>query len=200
MNLLIWAALGYLFGSLPTGYLAVKAMTGKDIRTLGSGNTGGTNAGRILGKKWAVLVSFVDMLKGGAAVLLCGALGGSDLAAAMTAFAAVCGHNFPVWLGFHGGKGVATTFGTLFFVQMPLSCAAVLAAGALWFAVMKVTRYVSVASLAALLSMALFFSVLGMHGAFVVLALLLAALSFWRHRENLRRLRAGTENKTIGRP
>lgn len=196
MNWLFWAAVGYLFGSLPTGYLAVKFITGKDIRTLGSGNTGGTNAGRILGKKWAVLVSLVDMLKGGAAVALCASLGGSDEAAAVTAFAAVCGHNFPVWLNFHGGKGVATTFGTLFFVQTPLSCAAVLAAGALWFVVMKVTHYVSVASLAALLSTALFFSLLKVHRAFSALALLLALLSFWRHRENLRRLKAGTENKT----
>ena len=114
----------------------------------------------------------------------------------MTAFAAVCGHNFPVWLNFHGGKGVATTFGTLFFVQMPLSCAAVLSGGALWFVVMKVTHYVSVACLAALLSTALFFSLLKVHRAFSALALLLALLSFWRHRENLRRLKAGTENKT----
>jgi glycerol-3-phosphate acyltransferase PlsY len=195
MNTLIWVLAGYLFGSLPTGYLAVKLLTGKDIRTLGSGNTGGTNAGRVLGKKWAVIVTVIDMLKGGAAVLLCHYFGGSDTTVALAAFAAVCGHNFPVWLNFHGGKGVATTFGTLFFVQIWHSCAAVLGAGALWFVVMKATHYVSAASIAALLFLALLFYLTGMHHAYVILALLLALLSLWRHRENLRRLMNGTENK-----
>ena len=198
MNTLFWVLTGYLFGSLPTGYLAVKLMTGRDIRTLGSGNTGGTNAGRVLGRKWAVIVSFIDMLKGGAAVMLCHRFGGSDLTVALTAFAAVCGHNFPVWLKFHGGKGVATTFGTLFFVQVWHSCAAVLGAGALWFAVMKATHYVSAASIAALLFMAALFHLAGMHHAYSVLALALAFLSVWRHRENLRRLLNGTEIK-VGR-
>ena len=114
---------------------------------------------------------------------------------AAAAFAAVCGHNYPVWLGFHGGKGVATTLGTLFFVQMWPSCAAVLLGGVLWFLIMKATRYVSVASLAALLFIAGSFYFFGLHRAFVILALVLAALSLWRHRANLKRLAGGTENK-----
>ncbi len=199
MDHALWAVVGYLFGSLPTGYLVVKLMTGKDIRTVGSGNTGGTNVGRVLGKKWAVVVTIADMLKGGAAVLLCRAFGGSDSAVASVAFAAVCGHNYPVWLAFHGGKGVATTFGTLFFVQMWHSCAAVLAAGAFWFVVMKLSHYVSLASLAALLVTAALFYLMGMHSAFVWLALVLAALSFWRHRGNVDRLIHGTENKVGGK-
>lgn len=195
MELALWAAIAYLFGSFPTGYLAVKIIKGDDIRTLGSGNTGGTNVGRVMGKKWAVAVTLVDILKGGAVVTLCRAFNGSDTTVAVAAFAAVCGHNYPAWLNFHGGKGVATTLGALFFVQPWLSCAAVLLGGAFWFLIMKVTHYVSVASLTALLFIAGAFCFLGLHCAFVILALVLAALSLWRHRGNLKRLAGGTENK-----
>ena len=195
---MLWLALGYLFGSLPTGYVVVRAKTGQDIRTVGSGNIGATNVGRVLGKKWAVIVTIVDMLKGGAAVMLCRSFGGADIAVAAAALGAVLGHNYPVWLNFRGGKGVATTFGTLFFVQMWYSCAAVLLAGILWFLVMKAFRYVSLASLVALVAIAGWFWFFGMHVSFVVLALLLAVLSLWRHRGNVDRLIHGTENK-VGR-
>ena len=160
ISAVLWLAAGYLFGSLPTGYVVVKTMTGQDIRTVGSGNIGATNVGRVLGKKWAVIVTIVDMLKGGAAV--------------------------------------ATTFGTLFFVQMWYSCAAVLLAGILWFLVMKAFRYVSLASLVALLAIGAWFAFFGMHPAFIVLAGVLAVLSLWRHRSNVDRLIHGTENK-VGR-
>ena len=194
----LWLAIGYLFGSLPTGYVVVRAKTGQDIRTVGSGNIGATNVGRVLGKKWAVIVTIVDMLKGGAAVMLCRSFGGADIAVAAAALGAVLGHNYPVWLNFRGGKGVATTFGTLFFVQMWYSCAAVLLAGILWFLVMKAFRYVSLASLVALVAIAGWFWFFGMHFSFIVLALLLAVLSLWRHRGNVDRLIHGTENK-VGR-
>ena len=194
----LWLALGYLFGSLPTGYVVVRAKTGQDIRTVGSGNIGATNVGRVLGKQWAVIVTIVDMLKGGAAVMLCRSFGGADIAVAAAALGAVLGHNYPVWLNFRGGKGVATTFGTLFFVQMWYSCAAVLLAGILWFLVMKAFRYVSLASLVALVAIAGWFWFFGMHVSFIVLALLLAVLSLWRHRGNVDRLIHGTENK-VGR-
>ncbi len=194
----LWLVLGYLFGSLPTGYVVVRAKNEQDIRTVGSGNIGATNVGRVLGKKWAVIVTIVDMLKGGAAVMLCRACGGADIAVAVAALGAVLGNNYPVWLNFHGGKGVATTFGTLFFVQMWYSCAAVLLAGSLWFLVMKAFRYVSLASLVALVAIAGWFWFFGVHVSFIVLALLLAALSLWRHRGNVDRLIHGTENK-VGR-
>ena len=194
----LWLVLGYLFGSLPTGYVIVRAKTGQDIRTVGSGNIGATNVGRVLGKKWAVIVTIVDMLKGGAAVMLCRVFGGADIAVASAALGAVLGHNYPVWLNFRGGKGVATTFGTLFFVQMWYSCAAVLLAGILWFLVMKAFRYVSLASLVALLAIGAWFAFFGMHPAFIVLAGVLAVLSLWRHRSNVDRLIHGTENK-VGR-
>ena len=198
ISAVLWLAVGYLFGSLPTGYVVVKTMTGQDIRTVGSGNIGATNVGRVLGKKWAVIVTIVDMLKGGAAVMLCRTLGGGDLSVAAAALGAGLGHNYPVWLRFHGGKGVATTFGTLFFVQMWYSCAAVLLAGILWFLVMKAFRYVSLASLVALLAIGAWFAFFGMHPAFIVLAGVLAVLSLWRHRSNVDRLIHGTENK-VGR-
>ena len=194
----LWLVLGYLLGSLPTGYVVVRTKTGQDIRTVGSGNIGATNVGRVLGKKWAVIVTIVDMLKGGAAVMLCRSFGGADIAVAAAALGAVLGHNYPVWLNFRGGKGVATTFGTLFFVQMWYSCAAVLLAGILWFLVMKAFRYVSLASLVALVAIAGWFWFFGMHVSFIVLALLLAVLSLWRHRGNVDRLIHGTENK-VGR-
>ena len=198
ISAVLWLAAGYLFGSLPTGYVVVKTMTGQDIRTVGSGNIGATNVGRVLGKKWAVIVTIVDMLKGGAVVMLCRTLAGSDLSVAAAALGAVLGHNYPVWLRFHGGKGVATTFGTLFFVQMWYSCAAVLLAGILWFLGMKAFRYVSLASLVALLAIGAWFAFFGMHPAFIVLAGVLAVLSLWRHRSNVDRLIHGTENK-VGR-
>ena len=200
MNLFLWSAAGYLCGSLPTGYLVVKALTGKDIRTLGSGNMGGTNVGRVLGKKWAVFTTVTDMLKGGLLVLLCDFFGGGEHELALAAFFAVCGHNYPIWLKFHGGKGVATTLGTLFFVQIWQSCAAVIAGGLVWYAVMKLSRYVSVASIAALLSIAVFFFAMGMPHSFTLLAAALAALSVWRHRANLSRLKEGSENKVGTNP
>lgn len=194
-TVLLWALMGYLLGSFPTGYVTVKLLRGQDIRTLGSGNIGGTNVGRVMGKKWAVIVTAIDMLKGGAAVMLCLWCGGDSTVVATAAFFAVLGHNFPLWLRFCGGKGVATTFGTLFFVHLWLSGAAILAAGALWLVIMKSTRYVSLASMAALFSMGFFFMALKLPTAFVSLAFALALLSAYRHRENIKRLLAGAENK-----
>lgn len=195
MDCLFWAIIGYLAGSLPTGYLLVKAKTGNDIRTLGSGNIGATNVGRVLGKKWAVLVTAIDMLKGGIVVCVVNSLAFPAPAAAVAAFAAVCGHNYPFWLSFHGGKGVATTLGTLFFVALPHSAVCVLAGGVIWYTVMKVTRYVSIASLVALFSIAVMFHLSSLPLPFTLLACALALLSVWRHRGNLGRVFRGTENK-----
>ena len=111
-----WLVFGYLAGSCPTGYLAVKMLKGQDIRDYGSGNIGATNTGRVLGKKWAVAVAVFDMLKGGIAVLLASFFTDNDVILALTGVFAVLGHNYPVWLGWRGGKGVATTFGVLAFM------------------------------------------------------------------------------------
>jgi len=114
----LWPLAGYLAGSIPTGYLLVRVLKGQDIREFGSGNIGATNVGRILGKPWAVFVALFDMAKGGLVVLSALASGvNSPWVLAATALAGVAGHNYPAWLRFSSGKGVATSFGVLFFLD-----------------------------------------------------------------------------------
>lgn len=198
MTILFWTAAGYLAGSIPTGYLAVKILTGNDIRSFGSGNIGATNVGRYLGKKWAVAIALFDMLKGGLAVLAasCASCGPSVMA--ITGIAAVVGHNYPIWLGFRGGKGVATTFGVIAFYNFFCPWPALLG-GAVWYAVMKWTRYVSIASIAGLFSAAALTAAFGMPLQYTAASFFLAALSAWRHRSNIQRILNGTEIK-VGTP
>ncbi|PIE54563.1 MAG: acyl-phosphate glycerol 3-phosphate acyltransferase [Dethiosulfovibrio peptidovorans] len=192
-NYLLWLILGYLAGSFPTAYVVASRFRGVDIRTLGSGNVGATNLGRLMGRRWAVIVALTDMLKGGFAVLMVGYWGGSDTLVALVAVASVFGHNYPVWLGFRGGKGVSTTYGTLFFSAPWGSMIAIPLAGMVWWGLLRITRYVSLASVGSLYAMALFLFLispsLGWAGLF------LSLLSTWRHRSNLRRIVAGQEEK-----
>lgn len=194
---IIWIIVSYFIGSLPTGYLTAKIIKGVDIRTIGSGSIGATNVRRLLGQGWAVFVALVDMLKGALALLLAAHAGtaSSPELLALSAFAVVIGHNYPVWLKFRGGKGVATTYGTMFFVWPYNSFAIVLMCGAVWYGVMKASRYVSLASMLSLASMPLFFWMLDAPAAFTCLAAALAALSIFRHRSNISRLLQGKENK-----
>ena len=191
---IFWLIFGYIAGSCPTGYLAVKMLKGQDIRDLGSGNIGATNTGRVLGKKWAIAVAVFDMLKGGLAVLLASFFTDNDTILALTGVCSVLGHNYPVWLGWRGGKGVATTFGVLAFYDFfdPLPA---LIGGAVWYAVMKTTRYVCVASIAALFTSALLMPLFGMPRPFYLAGLFLAALSAWRHKSNIQRLIEGKEDR-----
>ena len=192
---LLWMLISYLIGSLPTGYLVVRLTRGIDIRTVGSGSIGATNVRRALGQGWAVFVTIVDMSKGALALLLAAHAGTtSHELVALSAFAAVVGHNYPIWLKFHGGKGVATTYGTMFFVWPYNSFAIVLMSGALWYAVMTSTRYVSLASMVSLLALPAFFWMLDAPLPFILLALLLALLAMFRHRSNVSRLLEGREN------
>lgn len=195
MAFILCALFGYLAGSCPTGFLAAKYVCGADIRSFGSGNIGATNVGRLMGKRWAVAVALFDMLKGGLAVLLASCAVSSPSALAFTGFCAVLGHNYPVWLGFKGGKGVATTFGVVAFYNFFMPWPALLG-GAVWYAVMKFSRYVSVASLAGLYAAAFFTFVFGMPAPYTAASFILAVLSTWRHRSNIIRLIDGTESKT----
>ena len=199
----LWVLLGYLFGSFPSGFLLVRLLKGIDIRTVGSGNIGATNVGRCVGRFWAVVVSVADMLKGGFAVLLARALATpvADISwlLAGVGVASVLGHNFPVWLGFRGGKGVSTTYGMLFFLAPPVSCYAVLAGGAVWFLLLGIWRYVSLASMLSLWVVALVFAALHAGPAPVAATVFLALLVLVRHRENVKRLLAGKEPR-VGRP
>jgi glycerol-3-phosphate acyltransferase PlsY len=197
------AGLSYLVGSIPAGYLVAR-IAGIDIRKAGSGNIGATNVVRLLGKQYGYPVFLFDFLKGVCAVKmsififnhygaafaspeLCGIIGGS---------CSILGHSYPVWLGFKGGKGVATSGGVV-VAMMPWVA---LAAGIVWLAAFWLTRYVSVASIAAVLSMPLVAGTmfwLGQLRSAVLLgfSLFLAVIVVVRHRTNLSRLFEGTEQR-----
>ena len=192
---MFWMFVSYFIGSLPTGYLVARIFRGVDIRTVGSGSIGATNVRRLMGQGWAVFVTLVDMLKGALALLLTVESASSDpWLLSLSALAAVLGHNYPVWLRFRGGKGVATPYGTMFFIWPYNSFAIVLMSGALWYAVMTSTRYVSLASMVSLLALPAFFWMLDAPLPFILLALLLALLAMFRHRSNVSRLLEGREN------
>ncbi len=192
--LIFWILAGYLAGSCPTGYLLAKYIKNVDIREFGSGNIGATNAGRLLGKKYAVFIALFDMLKGGIIVLLAAFCTHDPLTAAFSGAASVLGHNYPIWLGFKGGKGVATTYGVIFFFDFfnPLPS---LLGGAVWYVVMKTSRYVSVGSICGLFAAAFLTLAFKMPKPYFFVSLFLAALSTYRHKDNLKRIAAGTETK-----
>jgi glycerol-3-phosphate acyltransferase PlsY len=185
----------YFIGSIPTGYLTVRLARGVDIRTIGSGSIGATNVRRVMGQGWAVFVTVVDMLKGAFALLVTATYGVEPWLLSLAGFAAVLGHNYPVWLKFKGGKGVATTYGVAFFLWPYESFAIALLSGAIWYAVMSATRYVSVASMVSLLSLPLFFWMLDAPAPYIAVSLVLALMSICRHGDNIVRLTMGRENK-----
>lgn len=189
-----WVLFGYLFGSIPTGYLAVKVLRGEDIRRYGSGNIGATNVGRLLGKRWAVAVGAFDIVKGGLAVTLVRLCAGDQFILVLVGIASVCGHVFPIWLRFRGGRGVATTFGVVFSYH-PLVA---VASGILWWILVRLFRYVSLASMLSLGCTPLFFWLLGADRVYIFASAFLVALTVARHKDNIERLLSGTENK-VGR-
>ncbi|MBQ3403431.1 MAG: glycerol-3-phosphate 1-O-acyltransferase PlsY [Synergistaceae bacterium] len=205
-SIILWAAVSYLIGSLPTGYVITKLFhkdeNGKrdnlDIRTIGSGAIGATNVRRAMGLGWSWFTGFVDIFKGAFALLLVAGIAPQEeqeLLRAISALAVVIGHNYPVWLKFRGGKGVATTYGTLFFIWPYESFAVVLLCAGLWYVIMEVTRYVSLASMLSLVAMPIGFAMLGAPGIYIIVSGILAALCVFRHRSNIDRLIHGTENR-----
>jgi glycerol-3-phosphate acyltransferase PlsY len=185
--------LGYLLGSIPFGLLLTKIAGLGDIRGIGSGNIGATNVLRTGHKGLAAATVLLDGLKGAAAVLIARLLVYDQDIALFAGLAAVLGHLFPVWLGFKGGKGVATGLGVLIAVAWPIG----LVACAIWLLVAATVRYSSLASLAAFAS-APCLSLIVEDFAVVKLAFTIAVLVFVRHQGNIRRLLAGTEPR-IGR-
>jgi len=182
---------GYLLGAIPFGLIFARLAGAGDIRKIGSGNIGATNVLRT-GKRWAAAATLLcDGAKGAVAVLIAREFYGIELAFFAGA-GAFLGHLFPVWLGFKGGKGVATFLG----VTLALSWQAGLAAVAIWLAVAAVSRISSLSALIAAAATPFVMAALGLH-LYATLALLLAVLIFVAHRENIRRLFAGTE-PTIG--
>lgn len=192
MSLILWTTFGYLLGSVPFGLVIARALGLGDLRQIGSGNIGATNVLRTGNKPAALATLLLDSGKGAIAVLLARYFGG-ETAAILAGGAAFLGHCFPVWLGFKGGKGVATFLGTLIALNWPLG----LIACATWALTAAVTR---ISSLSALLAAALapvFAWGLGRHDIAAV-AGFMAALIFLRHKTNIARLMAGTEPR-IGR-
>jgi glycerol-3-phosphate acyltransferase PlsY len=192
-------AFGYLMGSVPFGFL-IGRLKGVDVRRQGSGNIGATNVWRVLGRRWGVTTFVLDFAKAPLAIalawLLAGRLGGGDEAVTWCKIAgfvgAVLGHNFPVWLRFQGGKGVAASAGGL-LVLMPW---AFLVVAVVWVVVFTLSRIVSLASLAG--AVALPFAAWFLqapHAGLRGLAVLLTAMVVLRHRANIRRLLDGTEHR-----
>ncbi|MDG3041107.1 glycerol-3-phosphate 1-O-acyltransferase PlsY [Roseicyclus marinus] len=184
--------LAYVLGSVPFGIVMARLFGLGDLRKIGSGNIGATNVLRTGNKLAAFLTLVLDAGKGGIAVLVARALVGED-AAQVAGFAAFLGHCFPVFIGFKGGKGVATFLGTLLALAWPVG----LAACATWAAVAAVTRISSLSALVAAALSPVWAIVLG-QGTAALLLVLLAGLIFWRHAANISRLIAGTEPR-IGR-
>ena len=187
--LILWAVIGYLLGSIPSGMILARFMNLGNLRDIGSGNIGATNVLRTGNKKAAALTLVFDALKGAIVVILARIFAGED-AAQLGALMAFLGHCFPIWLKFRGGKGVATYLGILWAVSWPMG----LAACAIWLVVAAIFRY---SSLAALLTAGWIPVVVGFTGRgemFVLTAVLCIAV-YIRHIGNIQRLRKGTESK-----
>jgi acyl-phosphate glycerol 3-phosphate acyltransferase len=189
MSFIATAILAYLLGSIPFGIVMARLFGLGDLRQIGSGNIGATNVLRTGNKLAAFLTLLGDSGKGALAVVLARILVGEQ-AAGIAGLCAMLGHLYPVFLRFKGGKGVATFLGTLLALSFP---AGVLACGT-WLLVAVITRYSSLSALIAALMAPIYTAFFyHLHGALLVL--MLTALIFYKHRENIMRLKAGTETK-----
>lgn len=188
-QLIVWAVIGYLMGSIPFGMLVARLMGLGNLRKIGSGNIGATNVLRTGNKAAAALTLLFDAGKGALAVLLARTLAGED-AAQVAALAAFVGHCYPVWLGFKGGKGVATFLGLWLALDWRVGVACCLT----WLVAAAIWRISSIGALAAAALSTIWITLLT-NGATFALGAVLTLLIYWRHRENLARIKAGTEPK-----
>ncbi|MGM0395781.1 MAG: glycerol-3-phosphate 1-O-acyltransferase PlsY [Bacillota bacterium] len=195
MKLLLVLILSYLIGSFSSAYVVGKAFKQIDIRNHGSGNAGATNALRIMGKKLGVLTFLMDFVKGTVAVLIGLNLGGYN-GGLIAGLFAVIGHNWPVFFRFKGGKGIATTIAAMAVIQFPITLISVI----LGVATAIISKYVSLGSLVFLtvLFVLTFTGLSDGKTSTSIMTFLLMILGYFRHRENIKRLVKGTENK-IGR-
>ena len=184
---------GYLLGSIPFGLVLTRLVTGRDVREIGSGNIGATNVLRTGNKGLALVTLLLDAAKAGVAAWVAGAVLGVPFNLVAGA-AALFGHCYPVWLKFRGGKGVATFFGCLLAVAWPVFVVAALT----WLAVAFASKYSSLGALVAALAAPLAALAMGM-AEVAVMAGVLALIILVRHRENIARLRAGTESRIGGK-
>ena len=188
---IVFPALGYLSGSLASAVIVCRLMKLPDPREGGSGNPGATNVLRLGGKQAAALTLAGDFLKGLVPVLLASLVSGTPGVVAGTAVAAVIGHMYPLFFSFKGGKGVATAFGATTAMVYPVA----LFMGAVWLLTAMATRIASLASIGAAVAAPLFALVFIQGLDYAVALAIIAALLVYRHRENIKRLRAGTESE-----
>ena len=189
-SLMIVIGIGYLLGSLPYGLILVKIFHGIDIRTIGSGNIGATNVLRA-GYKWLALITlFLDAFKGAIAVLIVKYyLGYKNDYVALAGLASIMGHMYPIWLGFKGGKGVATFFGII----LAFNPVIFLISGLTWLVSAFITRY---SSLSALLAVIIFpISCYFLDRQFLSVAIVIAIMILYKHKDNIKRLMSGQESK-----
>ena len=195
LQVVLAAVLGYIIGSIPTGYLIVKAKTGEDIRKVGSGSTGATNVKRVLGKKWFFIVMILDAVKGAVPVVLAyfflTAYAKYGLTPVVAAIFVLLGHSKSVFLGFTGGKSVASGVGTILALNPLVGvCVAVI-----WAAITWVSKYVSLGSIIALALSPFLMWVFKQPVGYIAYCAVGAVYIIWLHRENIKRLAKGEENK-----
>ena len=193
---IIFVMLGaYVIGSIPTGYIVVKLFTGQDIRTIGSGSTGATNVKRVMGKKWFFIVMLLDAFKGALPVILAYFLTDGfreiGLLPVLAAVFAIIGHSKSLFLKFTGGKSVASGVGTI----LALNWQAGLVIAVIWGLITWVSKYVSLGSIIALALAPVVMWLLNSPPAYIIYALVAAIYVIYLHRENIKRLLAGVENK-----
>lgn len=191
-------ASAYLIGSLPTSYIFARALKGIDIRQAGSGNVGATNTFRVVGKLPGILTLIIDILKGVFAVTIaaeyfytCSGSIDHDLYRCAMGFAAMCGHVWPIWLKFKGGKGIATTLG----IVGAISPDVFVLSGILWILVFSMTNFVSLASIVLVVTFPIFAVIIGKPISIVLLLIGICLITTYRHKDNISRLIKGNENK-----
>jgi acyl phosphate:glycerol-3-phosphate acyltransferase len=192
LNALLSLAAAYLIGSMSFGFMAGKLLKGIDIREFGSGGTGTTNIQRTLGTVPALVVLALDIGKGYAAVILAGALTANPSGWMLLAgLLAVIGHNWPLFHRFRGGRGIATTIG----VMLGLAPMVILIATVVGVSIIALTRYVSLGSIVGVILIPIMMFIFEYPWTYVLFGAVLAVFAIWRHRQNITRLLAGTENK-----
>lgn len=189
-----WALLiiaAYLVGSIPNGLIFGKLIWKKDLRRFGSHNIGATNAWRVIGRKAGILIFLLDFIKGQLGVLLGACVFGTAGAMVLGGFAAIIGHMFPIFLGFRGGKGVATALGVIAALMPKVTVIVAL----VWIILVAITRYVSVGSIVAAVLAPILAAFFKEPTIYVLFVLIIAVFIVIRHKDNIIRLKAGKENR-----
>ena len=195
IQILISALIGYLIGSIPTGYLIVKAFKNEDIRKIGSGSTGATNVKRVMGRKWFYITLFLDLIKGMTPVLIAKTLIGGGIFGIIPVIAAIfvlLGHSKSIFLKFTGGKCVASGFGTI----LALDWMSAIVFAVAWILIVKFSKFVSLGSIIAIWLTPVAMFIFNCPLAYILYGLAGAVYITYLHRENIQRLINGKENET----